>query len=126
MAVVGVGIVLAYIGLAVIGFIIAVAVLRWAFGINKIVALLTDISASLKLRKAHGAAVASPVPASGAPAVAPAQFGIFAHQLSVGDWIEDPEGRRLQVVGFKGDDLRVQQEGGEPFRISPPFNYRKA
>ncbi len=52
-------------------------------------------------------------------------FRISASELSVGDWIVDANGNRVQVVNFKRDDLVVKPEGGEPFRISPPFNFRK-
>jgi membrane protein implicated in regulation of membrane protease activity len=54
------------------------------------------------------------------------EFGITASELSAGDWIANPNGTRLQVMDFKGNDLVVQKDGAEPFRISPPFNFKKA
>jgi hypothetical protein len=113
--------------LAVIGFAIAVAVLRWALRINKIVELLTDISNGLKLRRTPSAAAGADAQATeGRPDRPVGPFRVEAWDLSVGDWIEDPSGKRLRVVRFKGQDLEVEPEGGEPHRISPPFNYRKA
>ena len=130
MAVVGAGIILMYIGLAIIGFIIFIIVLRWALGINKIVDLLTDISNSLRLRKVASAPTTNALPgqttSTGQPAnVQSGHFGISASDLSAGDWIVDREGQRYQVADFKGKDLILKQEGRVPIRVSPPFNYRK-
>jgi hypothetical protein len=124
MAIVGIGIILIYVLLAIIGFVVVVAVLRWAFGINKIVELLSDISNSLKMRKVASGQSPSAV-AGHSEQPQPVHFGIGISELSTGDWIVNPEGQRYEVVGFKGKDLLIKQEGGTPMRISPPFNYRK-
>jgi hypothetical protein len=127
MAGLGIAFIFVYIGVGIIAFCLIVLFLRWVFGIGKIIDLLTDISNSLRMRK-----VVNPAPISTSPQQAAStptnvhSFGILQSELSLGDWIANPDGERFQIVNFRGKDLIVKQGDGTDIRISPPFYYRKA
>jgi hypothetical protein len=107
---------------AIFAFFLAALIVRWIFGIQKIIDLLTSIDKRLQFMAGSQGVSVRTAPDQGeseAPVLESSPFFMAITQISVGDVLVTPDGRRLKVNDFRRSGLSVTDGQGRTELLMP-------